>query len=62
MTDNANSLQNIQKISTDAPKDKDSRVHEVRIAKSDEDGNFKKIIRKTSNALPVRAATYVRNG
>jgi hypothetical protein len=42
MTDNANSLQNIQKISTDAPKDKDSRVHVVRIAKSDEDGNFKK--------------------
>ena len=42
MTDNANNLQNIQKISAGAPKDKDSGVHVVRTAKSDEDGKFKK--------------------
>jgi hypothetical protein len=42
MTDNANNLQNIQKISAGAPKDKDSGVDVVRTAKSDEDGKFKK--------------------
>ncbi len=54
MSDNANNLQNIQKvqstartaniqkISTDAPQDKDPGVHVVRTVKSDEDGKIKK--------------------
>ena len=54
MSDNANNLQNIQKvqttaslsniqkISSDAPKDKDSGVHVLRTVTSDEDGKIKK--------------------
>ena len=72
MTDNANNLQNIQKIqstkkalniqkiSADAPKDKDDGVHVVRTAKSDEDGKFKKIHSQDEQRL-ARLAHHNRN-
>lgn len=59
MTDNANSLQNIQKISTDAPKDKDSGVDVVRTAKSDEDGKFKKVISQDEHRV-ARQSRHLR--
>ena len=59
MTDNANNLQNIQKISAGAPKDKDSGVDVVRTAKSDEDGKFKKVISQDEHRV-ARQSRHLR--
>jgi uncharacterized tellurite resistance protein B-like protein len=59
MTDNANNLQNIQKISAGTPKDKDSGVDVVRTAKSDEDGKFKKVISQDEHRV-ARQSRHLR--
>ena len=71
MTDNANSLQNIQKIqpaasainiqkiSAVAPKENDSGVHVVRTATGDEDGKFKKIHSKDEQRV-ARQTRHLR--